>query len=229
MKTTLKFLPVAILLMVSGIALAQDVIPVEKVEDPKETTKVKVRPIRIGAKLGFPNLVGGNLEYVTPLLKNKIAANADYSSINGSWFSSGDTESALDLKFSYLEGGVNYYIFKPGTGVYTGINYGSLKFKGSEQDVSSDTDENKTGKGFYDFSHSAVNLKLGAKLGGLFYFRPEVGYSLSKFPNSIDRRVVFTDGSTEMQKIGFDSEDSPVSASAFFAGLIYNIGMGFSF
>lgn len=229
MKTSLKFLPIAILLMVTGIALAQDSISVEKVQTTKETKKIKVRPIRIGIKLGFPNLVGGNLEYVTPILKNKIAANADYSSINGSWFSSGDAESDLDLKFSYLEGGINYYIFKPGKGIYTGINYGNLKFKGSEQDVSSDTDENKTGKGFYDFSHSAINLKLGAKLGGLFYFRPEVGYSLSKFPMSINRRVVFNDGSTEMQTIEFDSEDSPVDASALTSGFIFNIGVGFAF
>jgi hypothetical protein len=229
MKTTLKFLPVAILLMVSGITLAQDSISDEKVEIPSETVKVKVRPIRIGAKMGFPNLVGGNLEYVTPILKNKIAANADYSSINSSMFSRGDEEGALDLKFSYLEGGVNYYIFKPGKGVYTGINYGNLKFKGSEQDVSSDTDENKIGKGFYDFSHRAVNLKLGGKFGGLVYFRPEVGYSLSKFPNSIDRRVVFADGTTEMQKIGFDSEDSPTNSSTLTSGLIFNVGVGFSF
>jgi len=229
MKTTLKFLPIAIMLVVSSIAIAQDSISLKKLETPKENTKIKVRPLRIGTKIGFPNLAGGNLEYVTPILKNKIAANADYSSINGSWFSSGDGESKPDLKFSYLEGGVNYYIFKPGKGVYTGLNYGNLKFKGSEQDVTSDTDENKTGKGFYDFSHSAANLKLGAKLGGLIYFRPEVGYSLSKFPKSIDRRVVFNDGSTEMQKIEFDSEDSPVDASALFSGLIFNFGFGFSF
>lgn len=229
MKITLKFLPVAIMLTVSAITFAQDSISVDIVETVKETKKIRIRPLRIGAKLGFPNLVGGNLEYVIPLLRNKIAANADYSSINGSWFSSGDQASAPDLKFSYLEGGINYYIFKLGKGVYTGINYGNLKFKGSEQDVPSDTDENKVGKGFYNFSHSAVNLKLGAKLGGLFYFRPEVGYSLNKFPTSIDRRVVFNDGSSEMQKIEFDSEESPVNVSALISGLIFNIGMGFAF
>ncbi|WP_034917630.1 hypothetical protein [Gillisia sp. CAL575] len=229
MRTTLKFLPLAIIIMVSGIAFSQDSISVDKVDIAKETKANRIRPFRIGAKLGFPNLVGGNIEYVTPLLRNKIAANADYSSINGSWFSSGDTASDTDLKFSYFEGGINYYIFKPGKGVYTGINYGNLKFKGSEQDVPSDIDENKSGKGFYDFSHSAVNLKLGAKLGGLIYFRSEVGYSLKKFPTSIDRRVDFNDGSSEMQKIEFDSEESPVNISSLISGLIFNIGMGFSF
>ncbi len=229
MKTLLKFLPVAIMLMVSNIVIAQDSILVEKMETTKENQRIKVRPIRIGAKIGFPNLVGGNLEYVTPILKNKIAANVDYSSRKSSWFPTGEGESLPDLKFSYLGGGVNYYIFKPGKGLYTGLSYGNLKFEGSEQEITSDTDENKTGTGFYDFSHNAVNLKLGLKWGGLFYSRIEGGYSLSKFPKSIDRKVVFNDGSTEMQKLEFDSEDSPVPQSALFSGLIFNIGFGFSF
>ncbi len=36
--------------------------------DLDEEDSFKLRPVRIGVKIGFPNLIGGNLEYVTPLL-----------------------------------------------------------------------------------------------------------------------------------------------------------------
>ena len=229
MKTTFKILLVAIMFVMPILIYGQDTTSIKKTEIPEGYTKIKVRPIRIGAKLGFPNVAGGNIEYVTPILKHKLAANADYSSINASFLSEGENDNGLSLKFSYIEGGLNYYLFKPGRGLYTGLNYGNLKFEGTEPNISSDSDENKMGRGYYDFTHSGVNLKLGAKLGGLFYFRPEVGYSLSKFPDSVDRKVVFDDGSSEIQKIAFDGEDSPIAASALLSGFIFNIGLGFSF
>ncbi len=62
-----------------------------------------------------------------------------------------------------------------------------------------------------DFTHNSFNLKLGAKLGGLFYFRPEVGYAFSSYPEDIE----------------FDADEAP--QSLLFDGLIFNIGFGFSF
>lgn len=229
MKTKLKLLTVAMMLFLWATNFAQDSISGNNYEIQRETKKIKVRPIRLGAKLGFPNVIGGNLEYVTPILKHKVAANADYSSISGSWFSGGDGLSNVDLKFSYIEGGLNYYIFKPGKGIYAGLNYGNLKFKGSEEYQSTDEEETQTGRVSYDFTHSSANLKVGAKLGGLFYFRPEVGYSLGSAPKSYDRTIVYNDGSRDIEKINFSSDDSVVDASILFSGLIFNIGMGFAF
>ena len=39
------------------------------------------KPYRVGLTFGLPNLVGLNLEYVSPALNNKLAASLDYSSI----------------------------------------------------------------------------------------------------------------------------------------------------
>lgn len=64
------------------------------------------KPFRLGVKIGFPNIIGGHLEYVTPLLENKLAASIDYSSIN--------TDNYIDPdegKLTYFEVGLNYYFF----------------------------------------------------------------------------------------------------------------------
>ena len=39
------------------------------------------KPLRVGVGLGFPNLAGLNLEYVTSAFNNKFSATLDYSSI----------------------------------------------------------------------------------------------------------------------------------------------------
>lgn len=36
------------------------------------------KPIRIGVKIGYPNALGGNLEYVTPLLGKKLAPSIEF-------------------------------------------------------------------------------------------------------------------------------------------------------
>ena len=187
----------------------------------------KVRPVRLGVKIGFPNLVGGNLEYVTPLLGDKLAVNLDYSTVKSDWFMPEGEESDMTetthLNFSYMEGGINYYFFKDGKGLYGGASYGTMKF-GGQTSVYKD---GKDGTGSIDFSHATFNVKLGAKLGGLFYFRPEVGYSFTSMPKTIDYQVNYEDGSTETETYDFTEEVAP--ADILFKGLIANIGFGFAF
>ena len=60
------------------------------------------KPYRVGLTFGLPNLVGLNLEYVSPALNNKLAASLDYSSIK---LKDGDK----DFNYSYFELGSNYY------------------------------------------------------------------------------------------------------------------------
>lgn len=199
----------------------------------RKENKTKLRPIRIGAKLGFPNLIGGNVEYVTPLLNHKLAVFIDYSKLSSDFLNdlveenapeAGDTD---EYDFSYFEGGLNYYFFKPGYGLYGGVSYGAISIGGTLQNVESNNDPNKTGTGTIDFTNNSFNVKLGAKLGGLFYFRPEVGYSFNALPNSVPVEVNFPNGTSESQIEEFDSESSP--QNLLFKGFMINIGIGFAF
>lgn len=191
----------------------------------------KVRPLRIGAKVGFPNLVGGNVEYVTPLLNKRLALNVDYSMIKSSWLEPTNEENynvdASDaLQFSYLEAGLNYYFFRPGKGLYGSLSYGIIQINGTLADMEHSEDSEKRGSGIIDFKNNSVNLKLGAKLGGLFYLRPEIGYTFNTLPKSIEVDVIFPDGSREARTEEFEI-DAPFDL--LFSGLIANIGIGFAF
>ncbi len=181
-----------------------------------EVVKAQERPIRIGLKIGFPNIIGGNLEYVTPLLGNKLAASIDYSSIN--------VDNILDPdqgEFTYFQAGFNYYFFKEGKGLYGNVSYSVLDAEVILNDIESDVDFDKYGTASASLSNSSMNIKLGAKLGGLFYFRPEIGYSFTSLDDYVDIVAHFPDGSTESQQ-----EEIP---SELTQGLLFNIGFGFAF
>lgn len=232
MRNLKKILTFLIFLGFTVIGTAQETAP----DGFFQKDEPKVRSIRIGAKIGYPNLLGGNLEYVTPLLNKKLSVNVDYSTVKSDWFmpaneqdESEDSENP-NFSFNYLEGGLNYYFFRTGSGLYGGISYGLTKVQGTIYNVHSNDENNydMTGTGTIDFSHNSMNLKLGAKLGGLFYFRPEVGYSFSPIPNSIDMEVVYEDGSREIRTEElYDTAKSP--GSLLSQGLIANIGLGFAF
>lgn len=227
MKTTLKILAVATMIFAAGTVSAQDAAVNEEKEYKLEK---KVRPFRLGSKLGLPNLIGGNIEYVTPLLNEKLAVSFDYSLLKSDWLGlevsntneeygeygeyANEMLEKINLDINYIGGGLHYYFFKPGRGLYSGLSYGILKIKG--------TIPYENGMEITDFSHNSFNVKLGAKLGGLFYFRPEVGYSFDSLPETYDVEFIYTDGSTETR-----TKDNPVGFLP--SGLIANIGLGFAF
>lgn len=251
MKTLLKTTIFLILLGSTEVLWAQEA------DNTYPESKVKTRPIRLGLKLGFPNLVGGNFEYVTPLLRNKLAVNLDYSQLLSpallsnarnklaenldysqlnndlisETFMEQQEDENTDFKFTYFEGGINYYIFKPGKGLYAGLSYGALKFKFTEYNLKAQTGTNTSGVGTLEFERNSLTVKLGAKLGGLFYFRPEIGYAFNEFPESVTAEVKFDDGSKESQtfylKDFIDTEGFP--QKYIFEGFVANIGIGFSF
>lgn len=103
MKTTLKILTVATIIFTAGTSFAQDTEPLNETEPKRER---KVRPLRFGAKLGNPNLIGGNVEYVSPLLNNKLAVSFDYSILKSDWLGleedSSNEESGL-IENSYID------------------------------------------------------------------------------------------------------------------------------
>ncbi|MDT0678017.1 hypothetical protein [Autumnicola musiva] len=229
MKRFLRILVIVILIGTGGGVSAQEI---SQYNNRSQSTE-KVRPFRLGLKLGFPNLIGGNVEYVTPLLNDKLAVNVEYSSLDFGFLSEllvGDKESP-ELKYTYYEGGLNYYFFKSGKGLYVGAGYGALKMDTTLNDVSSEEDDSKTGTGNVKFERNSFSVKLGAKLGALFYFRPEIGYAFMELPKSATMVVSFEDGSTATQTAYlddyFDTEGSP--QKYMFEGFIANIGLGFAF
>lgn len=185
--------------------------------EEKERT-YKVRPFRIGVKVGAPNLIGGNLEYVLPMLGRRVALNADYSNLKSEWLLSQD-QLDESIQVEYLDLGLNFYLFKPGKGLYAGVSYGTIKAEATRME--------QDGTGYINEEHSSFNVKLGAKLGGLFYFRPEVGYSFSPLPASYEVHKVYNDGTQERTIEDWDTEGSP--AELLFKGLMFNIGFGFAF
>ena len=229
MKTFLSYTMVLMFLGLCNQGYSQEISP----ETNSSAIRVKVRPFRIGAKLGFPNLAGGNIEYVTPLLKHKLAVFADYSKLSSDFINDKIEEEARGIGntdaygFKYFEGGINYYFFKPGYGLYGGVSYGSIGVEGTKYNVESNVDTGKQGTGIIKFTHNSINLKLGAKLGGLFYFRPEIGYSFTALPSSLPVEVKFPDGTSESQVEVLDSEGSP--QNLLFKGYMVNIGLGFAF
>lgn len=198
MKNSIKISTTIIMLLISSVLFAQE------------------KPIRIGVKIGFPNVIGGNIEYVTPLLGKKLAASIEYSSINADKFIEPD-----EAKLSYLQIGFNYYFFKEGKGLYGNVNYGILDGELTLNEVYSDFDDNKVGTAFVNVSNKSIGLKLGAKLGKVFYFRPEIGYAFTSLDEVLKVNVKFPDGSSENQ-----NETMP---DILTKGYLVNIGFGFAF
>ncbi|MCP4550565.1 MAG: hypothetical protein GY834_00675, partial [Bacteroidetes bacterium] len=180
------------------------------------------KPFRIGAKVGFPNILSGNIEFVTPLADKRISVMIDYSSFsfdNLLELEQVDIDDNLD--FSYFEIGVNYYFFKEGKGLYGSLSYTSMSL-----DLTFEVEEKGTsdliGSATAKPSMNTLNLKIGAKWGGLIYFRPEIGFSFNPLPSTVSAKVHFpdqTDTTTYEREI----------LAELTTGLLVNIGFGFAF
>ena len=172
------------------------------------------KSVRVGLKLGLSNLASINAEYVTPLLNEKIAISGDFSTFS------------LDLEdvttdFTYWEIGAHYYLLRNGRNVYLGLSYNSFDSDLTYTGLESETSDRTGGTGTTSYDFTAVNLKVGGKFGGTFYFRPEIGYAIS---GGGDDEVVFDaqfDGTTESITV-----DLP---GALAGGLLFNLGFGFAF
>lgn len=110
-----------------------------------------VKPLRLGVRLGAPNLLTANLEYVTLLLDNRVAATLDYMSLSQSI-------DDVSIKYNNLEIGTNIYLNNTGKGLYASITYFSFKSDGDFADVDFDDESYGDGKAQIDFS--TVNLRL---------------------------------------------------------------------
>ena len=165
-------------------------------------------PYRLGLTFGLPNLVGLNLEYVSPALNNKLAGTLDYSSIKLK-------DEEIDFNYSYFELGGNYYFGQNSKGLYGQVSYGRIGFKGEYSDPLYGSGEGKV-------TLNMVNLMLGAKWGNRLYIRPEVGFA--SFFNDAIVRVEYTEPTTNLTLTV--EEEIP---NFLKDGLIYSLGVGLSF
>jgi hypothetical protein len=158
-------------------------------------------PYRIGLKIGLPQVVGLNLEYVTPLMNKRLAADLDFSYIPIK-----TSETTVD--FSNIGLFADYYFSKEGRGLYGGFGYNMMGFNATK--TLSDGS-----KGTANITLNSLGLKIGGKHGKKFYFRWELGYSLALSTPVFE---VVSSTKTETFK-------SPITGSSPIA----NIGFGFAF
>jgi hypothetical protein len=173
-----------------------------------------VKPLRLGVRLGAPSLFTANVEYVTPLLDNRVSVIVDYMSLN-------PTVDEVSLDYSNFEIGSNIYLNNTGRGLYLNISYLSFDAEGTYPDVEFDDNTVGTGVGKVDFS--TMNLKLGFKFGRTFFTRFEVGYGFGSIP--VDEIVV-----QSIDGPGQSIEEIPsipgISSSGTF---LFSIGFGVAF
>lgn len=226
MKIMKKFNLLIAVLFFCSIAFAQEAQETEPQldqteEQPKSKKEKKILPIRIGLKLGTPNGIGGNLEYVTPLLQHRIAVYGDYSVLNA------EVEDA-DNNFKYYEFGTNIYFSKnKGRGLYGSFGYGVLNINSTGGDYETDDGDTITNSKA-DFNVETLNVKLGLKLGRRVYFRTELGYGFGEIPQEII--VTGTINDTPAQEVVDISEDiSEIPGISENGYLIFNIGFGIGF
>nr|WKN35073.1 hypothetical protein K4G66_22100 [Tunicatimonas sp. TK19036] len=191
------------------------------------TSLAQENPMRIGVKIGIPNISGLHLEYVTPALDGKLAPSLDLTYIplsfqEGSDFTDGN--GPVDFKFYYLELGANYYFFKPGKGLYGNLSYGRLGLNYDFTDYYSEEEDMGGGVGKLKAAFNLLNLKIGAKLGKSFYFRPEIGIALiSANTDNFEYTITYPDGTSET----YDEEDFP--EILFGVSPVLNLGFGVAF
>jgi hypothetical protein len=172
-----------------------------------------IKPLRIGIKIGVPNLITANAEYVTPLFGKRLAIAGDYMSF-------ATTIDDTDITYNNFEAGTNIYFNSTGKGFYIGLSYFSFDGEGDYKDVEFDNGSIEDGTGTIDFN--TINAKLGVKIGRTFYFRIEAGYSLGDIPKLI--QVTSNSGSQ------ITTEEIPEIPGITTSGIPYfNIGFGIGF
>ena len=184
-----------------------------------DSLTIKPKRISVGVKLGMPNIAGGNIEFVLPVLNNHIAPYGDFSGLNIN--PDEDTEVGL----GYTEFGLNYYFGTQGKGLYLGAGIGNLTtdITFSNQEVDEGIND---GVGTIKQKISTSNLKLGIKTSGRFYFRFEIGYGFGDIPGELTIQSY----SATLQESETIVEEFPEIPGLSDNGVVIgNIGFGISF
>lgn len=141
-------------------------------------TDENIPRVRVGVKIGVPNILGGNLEIVTPLFGNRIAPYVDYAAFT---IDADDSENELN----YFEIGSNIYFNSLGKGMYASLSYSRFNADSFLEGERTIEGQLFTGTASGEVEVNTFNVKLGAKLGRKFYFRVEAGYGFGNVPQQI--------------------------------------------
>ena len=154
------------------------------------------QPFRIGLKFGFPQLAGLNLEYVTPLLQKRLAADVDFSYIS----LKPNTNTVTYTNFAI---GANYYFFREGKGLYGGIGYDQMGIKASGPISTTENETTTVITGNFNTNLNNLVIKIGGKHGGLLYFRWELGYMIALNTPTYILTGTTTKGTVETKSFNF--------------------------
>lgn len=178
-----------------------------------ETQEVKQR-LRFGVKAGVPMMASFNCEYLTTALENRLAADLDFCYYT---FKTGDAS----LNYSNFGLGANYYFFKPGRSLYGGLGYYRLGFF-ARQTLSTMDSPPIYAEGTGSLAFHNLNMKVGGKHGGGFYFRWELGLGLTIAGGDLYVRAkAFQAGQAPV----FLEEKVTLPFNRFF---LFNLGIGFA-
>ncbi|MDT0552221.1 hypothetical protein [Urechidicola vernalis] len=176
-----------------------------------------VRRVAFDIRGGLPGVIGLNAEYVTGALDNRLSFFANY---NG--FATDVRVEGVDESLSYFEIGSNVYLGTKGKGLYGSIGYGNINIDATYYDVSDDG--NNYAKATGDFTAGTLNVKAGIKLGGILFFRGEIGYGFGDIPSEVE---VTGETSTISDTFLIERPEFPGMSDSGY--VIANIGFGIAF
>lgn len=174
---------------------------------------LRIKPLRVGLRIGIPHLITANVEYVTPLLDNRVAITLDYLGLSKNF-----TDGIF--RFDNFEAGTNIYFKNTGKGLYGSLTY--FSFRSGVGFVDYEFYDGFRADGRADFDFNSFNVKLGAKLGKTVYFRVELGYGFGKVPDYV--QVISTTHNLSAR------EDIPNVPGISSSGIVvFNLGFGVGF
>ncbi|MGC6421705.1 MAG: hypothetical protein ACON47_05900 [Flavobacteriaceae bacterium] len=194
--------------------------PLQEISD---SMPVQPKHFALGVKLGMPNIVGGSVEIVLPVLNNHLAPYADISGFDIN--PDDDTQVAM----SYSEFGLNYYFGQEGKGLYLSAGLGNLTTDLTFSNIEVEDDNGfsvNDGVGTIEENIATTNFKIGIKTGGRFYFRFELGYGFGDIPSDL----VIQATSPSLGESDTITEPFPEIPGVSDGGVVIgNIGFGISF
>ena len=183
-----------------------------------DSDSLKVKRIAVGIKLGIPNIAGGSVEILLPILNNHFAPYIDYSSFNLPL-------EDIETNFSFIEYGVKYYFNKKGHGFFASLGQNKLDADITFNDLTFNDDTLSTkGSAKVPLGLNTTNIKLGIKTEGSFFFRFELGFGFGNIPSELKFNATANGISESFTK------DIPTIPGLGSGGiLLANFGFGFAF
>lgn len=216
-----KYLLILLLFNLGMYAQENNIMDNQTTEEITLTDSIptKAKTFALGVKLGMPNIVGGNVEVILPVLNNHLAPYVDISGFDI------NPDEDTSVAMSYSELGINYYFGQTGTGLYVSAGLGNLSTDLTFSNIEVEDGIND-GVGTIEEKITTTNLKIGYKSSGRVYFRIELGYGMGDIPGQLEIRAT----SATLGESSTEYEEFPEIPGVSDSGVVIgNIGFGISF